>query len=95
MASVMGKGGPDQDLAVILFSTHGEMIGGDFYLIPYDFDLSTQEAMKKSAVSAQDFAKSVAAIARGEKSCSCSTRAIQVPLRQARHLLTPAPLALL
>ena len=34
----MGKSGSDQDVAVILLSTHGEMIAGHFYLVPYGFD---------------------------------------------------------
>ena len=38
MAQTMGRGGPDQDLAVILFSGHGEMIEGQFYLVPQWFD---------------------------------------------------------
>ena len=34
---------PAQDMAVILISSHGEMIQGKFYLIPYGFDLCLTE----------------------------------------------------
>ncbi len=60
----MRKSGPDQDVAVILVSSHGEMIDGQFYLIPYDFDAKSQNAAAGSAVPASAFAKKVASIAR-------------------------------
>ena len=63
MADAMGKGGPDQDIAVILFSSHGEMIEGQFYLVPYGFDAGTPTAMETSAVSAEEFAKKVKILA--------------------------------
>jgi uncharacterized caspase-like protein len=59
----MGAGGPEQDLAVILFSGHGEMIEGQFYLVPYGFDAGTATAMETSAVSADEFARKVKALA--------------------------------
>jgi uncharacterized caspase-like protein len=63
MAQSMGKSGTDQDVAVILVSSHGEMIDGQFYLIPYGFDAGSQGRSIKSAVSASEFAKKVQALA--------------------------------
>jgi WD40 repeat protein len=63
MAQSMDKSEPGQDVAVILVSSHGEMIDGQFYLIPYGFDAGSQGRSIKSAVSASEFAKKVAAIA--------------------------------
>jgi hypothetical protein len=63
MAQSMGKSGTDQDVAVILVSSHGEMIDGQFYLIPYGFDSGSQGRSIKSALSASEFAKKVAALA--------------------------------
>ena len=39
---------PDQDVAVILVSSHGEMIQGKFYLIPYGVDLGSQNASRRA-----------------------------------------------
>jgi WD40 repeat protein len=63
MAQSMAKSEPGQDVAVILVSSHGEMIDGQFYLIPYGFDAGSQGRSIKSAVSASEFAKKVAALA--------------------------------
>ena len=63
MAQSMAKGEPGQDVAVILVSSHGEMIDGQFYLIPYGFDAGSQGRSVKSAVSASEFAKKVGALA--------------------------------
>jgi uncharacterized caspase-like protein len=52
-----------QDVALILVSSHGEMIDGQFYLIPYGFDAGSQGRSIKSAVSASEFAKKVEALA--------------------------------
>ena len=60
----MAKSESDQDVAVILVSSHGEMIDGQFYLIPYGFvGDGQQNAATDSAVSASEFAKKVAALA--------------------------------
>jgi WD40 repeat protein len=67
MAQNMRASGSDQDVAVILFSSHGEMIEGQFYLIPYGFDASSTGAMEKSAVSADEFARKVQALAERGK----------------------------
>jgi WD40 repeat protein len=63
MAQGMAKSGADQDLAIIFVSTYGEMIDGQFYLIPYGFDPGSQGRSIESAVSASEFARKVAAIA--------------------------------
>ena len=63
MAGSMAKSEPGQDVAVILVSSHGEMIDGQFYLIPYGFDAGSQNKSIKSAVSASEFAKKVEALA--------------------------------
>ena len=63
MAQSMAKSEPGQDVAVILVSSHGEMIDGQFYLIPYGFDTGSRGRSIKSAVSASEFAKKVGALA--------------------------------
>jgi uncharacterized caspase-like protein len=63
MAQSMAKNEQGQDVAVILVSSHGEMIDGQFYLIPYGFDAGSQGRSIKSAVSASEFAKKVEALA--------------------------------
>jgi WD40 repeat protein len=63
VAQSMAKNEQGQDTAVILVSSHGEMIDGQFYLIPYGFDPGSQGRSIKSAVSASEFAKKVAALA--------------------------------
>jgi WD40 repeat protein len=63
MAQSMAKSDPDQDTAVILISSHGEMIDGQFYLIPYDIDIESPDKIVASAFSAIDFAKKVQAVA--------------------------------
>jgi hypothetical protein len=63
MAQSMAKNEQGQDTAVILVSSHGEMIDGQFYLIPYGFDPGSQGRSIKSGVSASEFAKKVGALA--------------------------------
>jgi hypothetical protein len=63
MARSMAKNEQGQDVAVILVSSHGEMIDGQFYLIPNGFDAGSQGRSIKSAVSASEFAKKVGALA--------------------------------
>ena len=63
MARSMAKNEQGQDVAVILISSHGEMIDGQFYLIPYGFDAGSQNKSIRSAVSASELAKKVQALA--------------------------------
>jgi WD domain, G-beta repeat len=67
MAQSVAKGDPVQDMAVILVSSHGEMIQGKFYLIPYGFDLASPNASRTSALSVSEFAEKIAAIAAHAK----------------------------
>jgi WD40 repeat protein len=67
MARSMRTSGPDQDVAVILVSSHGEMIDGQFYLIPYGFDAGSPNASTTSALSASEFAKKVKTLAEHGK----------------------------
>ena len=63
-AQAMALNEPDQDVAVILFSGHGEMIDDQFYLVPYDFiGNESKNAATSSAVSASELAKKVATLA--------------------------------
>ena len=63
MATSMATNSPNQDVGVILVSSHGEMIDGQFYLVPYGVDLGSKNRIIASALSATDFAKKVQAIA--------------------------------
>jgi Caspase domain len=63
MAASMAKSDSNQDVALILVSSHGEMIQGKFYLIPYGFDLGSENASRHSALPASEFAEKIAAIA--------------------------------
>jgi uncharacterized caspase-like protein len=47
----------EQDLAVILVSSHGEIIDNQFYFIPFGFDLGSRRKSVKTAVSASEFAE--------------------------------------
>jgi hypothetical protein len=56
MARSMATNEPGQDMAVILVSSHGEMIDKQFYLVPYGFVANgSQNAATDSAVSASEF----------------------------------------
>ena len=65
MAQSMARNEPGRDVAVILVSSHGEMIDGQFYLVPYDFVANgSKNAAASSAVSSSEFAKKVQALAK-------------------------------
>src|SRR5262249_1265024 len=65
MARSMATNEPGQDVAVILVSSYGEMIDGQFYLVPYDFVANgSKSAATSSAISASEFAKKVQALAK-------------------------------
>ena len=42
LAESMKTGDADQDVAVILISSHGELIDGQFYLVPYGVDIGSK-----------------------------------------------------
>ena len=44
-----------QDLAVVMFSGHGAMIDGRFYLLPYGVNARSAAAIKATAIPANDF----------------------------------------
>jgi WD40 repeat protein len=65
MAQSMARNEPGQDVAVILVSSHGEMINGQFYLVPFGFVADgTKNAATASAVSASEFAEKVQELAK-------------------------------
>jgi hypothetical protein len=60
----MRKSVDDQDVAVILFSGHGEIIEGKYYLIPYGVDISTATRMESSSVWIEEFAAKIKELAK-------------------------------
>jgi WD40 repeat protein len=59
----MGSGA-GHDLAVVMFSGHGTMIDGQFYLVPHGADNSTPARLKVSAISAADFQSEITKLAQ-------------------------------
>jgi uncharacterized caspase-like protein len=47
--------GAGQDLAVVMFSGHGTIIDGQFYLVPYGADNGTPARLKSSVIPAAEF----------------------------------------
>jgi len=64
MAQNMRRAGSGRDVALVLVSTHGAMIGSELYLLPYGVDLTSIGA---SALSVTDLARSVQALAEAGK----------------------------
>ena len=62
MADSMAKNA-GQDLAVLLVSSHGEMIDNQFYFISFGFDLGSRGRSVTTAVSASQFAERIAKLA--------------------------------
>jgi WD40 repeat protein len=59
----MGSGA-GQDLAVVMFSGHGTMIDGQFYLVPHGADNSTSARLKVSAIAATEFQGEITKLAQ-------------------------------
>jgi WD40 repeat protein/uncharacterized caspase-like protein len=59
----MAKDAAGEDLAVIMFSGHGAVVDGHFYLLPYGVDAGTPAELKASAISADDFQAEVKTLA--------------------------------
>jgi len=59
----MGSGA-GQDLAVVMFSGHGTMIDGQFYLVPHGADNSTSARLKVSAIAAAEFQSEITKLAQ-------------------------------
>jgi WD40 repeat protein len=57
-------GGAGQDLAVVMFSGHGTMIDGQFYLVPHGVDNSTPARLKVSAIAAMEFQSEITKLAQ-------------------------------
>jgi uncharacterized caspase-like protein len=53
-----------QSLAVVMFSGHGTMIDGQFYLVPYGVDNGTPPRLKASAIPASEFQGEIAKLAQ-------------------------------
>ncbi len=51
------------DIAVIMFSGHGAMVDGQFYLVPYGVDDSSDADLKASAIAANEFGSEIAKVA--------------------------------
>ena len=51
----MAQGEPGQDLAVVLFSGHGMMVDGGFYLLTHGVNASTADDIKATALSMEAF----------------------------------------
>jgi hypothetical protein len=67
--------GSGQDLAVVLFSGHGTMIDGSFYLLPYGVDARTPARLKASAIPASEFQAEVRQLAEhGRVLVLCTTK---------------------
>jgi WD40 repeat protein len=59
----MGNGA-GQDLAVVMFSGHGTMIDGQFYLVPHGADDSTPSRLKSSVLPATEFQSEITKLAQ-------------------------------
>jgi hypothetical protein len=55
--------GASQDLAVVMFSGHGTMIDGQFYLVPHGVDNSTPARLQASAIPATEFQGQISKLA--------------------------------
>jgi uncharacterized caspase-like protein len=58
------ESGAGHDLAVVMFSGHGTMIDGQFYLVPHGVDNGTPARLKVSAISAADFRSEITKLAQ-------------------------------
>ena len=67
MATKMGASGGNRDVAVILFSGHGEMIDNKYYLIPYGVDVATNTKMEATSLWVEEFADKVKHLAERGK----------------------------
>jgi caspase domain-containing protein/WD40 domain-containing protein len=56
--------GAGQDLAVVMFSGHGTMIDGEFYLVPHGADNSTPARLKATGIPAAQFQSEIAKLAK-------------------------------
>ena len=52
-----------EDLAVVMFSGHGAMLGGQFYLLPYGVNATTSSRLEATAIPATEFRGKLAELA--------------------------------
>jgi WD40 repeat protein len=57
------EGGAGQDLAIVMFSGHGTMLDGQFYVVPYGADDRTPARLKQSAIPATEFQSEISKLA--------------------------------
>jgi uncharacterized caspase-like protein len=55
--------GTGQDLAIVMFSGHGTMIDGQFYLVPHGADTRTPARLKASVIPATEFQSEILKLA--------------------------------
>jgi WD40 repeat protein len=67
MTGEMRRSNSDQDLAVVLISSHGEMINDQFYLVPFGVDLSTPAAIQATSIPVTEFAEKIKSLAKRGK----------------------------
>jgi uncharacterized caspase-like protein len=63
MQTNIAKDSAGQDLAVVMFSGHGAVVGGRFYLLPYGVDARTPAELKASGISSDEFQAEVKTLA--------------------------------
>jgi outer membrane protein assembly factor BamB len=56
-------GSTGQDLTIVMFSGHGEIIDDQFYLVPYGADNTTAARLKASSIPATEFQSEIAKLA--------------------------------
>ena len=59
----MARGG-GQDMAVVMFSGHGAVMDGQFYLVPHGVDNGTKASLKASAIPASEFQREILNLSR-------------------------------
>ena len=56
--------GTGQDMAVVMFSGHGAVMDGQFYLVPHGVDSGTKASLKASAIPASEFQREILNLSR-------------------------------
>jgi uncharacterized caspase-like protein len=83
------------DVAVILFSGHGQLLDGKLYLLPHGVDASSTAALKASALLASDFRDEIGAFAQRGRALlfidACRSGGATAPLGQSLQALLNAP----
>ena len=95
LAAAMQAGG-GQDVAVVLFSGHGEMVDEDeFYLLPHGVDASSADALVAAALPATQFHDRIAKVARHGRVIlfldACFSGGATMPLDRSLRAMLSAP----